>query len=189
MKQLQDFILVVPNVVSEDLRTKILQEYASSDDWEDALIAKSVKDTTIRNVSEIPISHPIITQKNNEVRTTIDKELFMCSSLVLSKYKETFSKFTDIRIERDEGYNLLRYEAKQFYVEHTDDTHDMPRTVSCSFALNDDYKGGNWSFFGGAYTTRLNAGDAILFPATFLYPHSICPVLEGVRYSVITWFR
>ena len=189
MKQLQDFILTIPNAVSADLRTKILQEYADSDEWKEALIENGVKDTTQRNVSEIPISQQTVIQKHNEVRAVIDKELFTCAGLVLSKYQAAFLEFTSVHIDDDEGYTLLRYEDKQFYNEHTDATKKLPRSVSCSFAINDDYEGGDWSFFGGAYVTRLNAGDAILFPSNFLYPHSIRPILSGTRYSVITWFR
>ena len=190
MKQLQDFILTVPNVISADLRAKILQEYADSDDWREAFVGNTpVLDKTQRNVSEIGISHHEIIQKNSEARVAVDKELFACAGVVLLEYQKAFKEFTYVPLEKDEGYTLLRYKANQFYNEHTDDMRMNPRTVSCSFALNDDYEGGEWSFFGGAYTTRLNAGDAILFPSTFLYPHSIRPVLAGTRYSVITWFR
>jgi predicted 2-oxoglutarate/Fe(II)-dependent dioxygenase YbiX len=190
MKQLQDFILTVPNVLAADLRAKILQEYADSDEWEASRVGNTpVVDKTYRDVSEICVSKQEIIQKNIVARAEIDKDLFACAGFVLVEYQKAFAEFTKVHIENDEGYKLLRYEANQFYVEHTDDIKQQPRTVSCSFALNDDYDGGEWSFFGGAYTTRLNAGDAILFPSTFLYPHSIRPVLEGTRYSVITWFR
>ena len=34
---------------------------------------------------------------------------------------------------------------------------------------------------------NLNAGDIIVFPSNFLYPHSILPITLGVRYSIIIW--
>jgi hypothetical protein len=27
-----------------------------------------------------------------------------------------------------------------------------------------------------------------MFPSNFLYPHSVLPVTEGTRYSIVTWF-
>ena len=190
MKNLQDFILIVPNAINADLRVKILQEYAGSNEWKDSVVGSaSVVDKTIRNVSQIDISEQVVIEKNSEARTAIDKELFACAGSVLAKYGTAFLDFTKIRIKDDEGYTLLRYKEKQFYNEHTDAAKEFPRSVSCSFAINDDYEGGEWSFFGGEYVTRLNAGDAILFPSNFLYPHSIRPVVSGTRYSVITWFR
>ncbi len=191
MKQLQDFIFVVRDAVPTELRTKILQEYAKSDEWKPALVVGS-KDAKkeIRDVDEIAISQPTTIEKNSVIRKSIDDELFTCASSVLRKYAENYEDFTKIRAEKDEGYKLLRYQATQFYAEHTDASPDIwfRRAVSCSFAINDDYEGGEWSFFSGAYTQRLNAGDAILFPSNFLFPHSIRPVVSGVRYSVVTWF-
>jgi len=191
MKQLQDFIFVVRDAVPMELRIKILQEYAKSDEWKPALVVRN-KDAKkeIRDVDEIDISQPATIEKNSVARKIIDDGLFICASSVLNKYVENYKDFTKINIEKDEGYTLLRYQAAQFYAEHTDASSDIPfqRAVSCSFAVNDDYEGGEWSFFGGAHTQRLNAGDAILFPSNFLFPHSIRPVVSGLRYSVVTWF-
>jgi hypothetical protein len=191
MKQLQDFIFVVRDAVPTELRTKILQEYTKSDEWEPALVGRN-KDAKkeIRDVDELAISQPTIIEKNSVTRKAIDAGLFTCASSVLNKYAENYKDFAKIYIEKDEGYTLLRYQAAQFYAEHTDASSAFPfqRAVSCSFAINDDYDGGEWSFFGGAHTQRLNAGDAILFPSNFLFPHSIRPVISGVRYSVVTWF-
>ena len=30
-------------------------------------------------------------------------------------------------------------------------------------------------------------GDILIFPSNFLYPHKVKPILEGTRYSFITW--
>jgi predicted 2-oxoglutarate/Fe(II)-dependent dioxygenase YbiX len=191
MKSLQDFIFVVRDVVPAELRTKILQEYAKSDEWKSALVGSSQEARKeIRDVDKISVSQPTIIEKNNEIRKSIDDELFACANAVLTKYIENYKDFTKIHTEKDEGYDLLRYKATQFYAEHTDVEAFtvFRRVVSCSFAINDDYEGGEWSFFGGAHTQRLNAGDAILFPSNFLFPHSIRPVISGVRYSVVTWF-
>ena len=34
---------------------------------------------------------------------------------------------------------------------------------------------------------KLNAGDLVIFPSNFLYPHKISPVTDGVRYSYVSW--
>lgn len=190
MRELKDFILVVPNAVNETLRTKILQEYADSEEWEEAFVGDNpIVDRTTRYVFEIPMSDQSVINKNNEVRTAIDKELFACAVFVLREYQKKFLTFAKIFIQDDEGYTLLRYEKNQFFSEHVDATRLNFRSVSCSFAVNDNYSGGEWSFFNGVYMTKLSAGDAILFPSNFLYPHSIRPVLSGTRYSIVTWFR
>jgi len=191
MERLQDFIFIANDVVPTELRTKILQEYVKSDDWQPgAMGLKHETRKEIRNVDEIHVSESTIIEKNNATRKEIDTALFTCASLALTKYLENYKNFTQIQILNDEGYTLLRYQESQFYVEHIDasSSYKFRRVLSCSFAVNDEYEGGEWSFFGGAYTQRLNAGDAIIFPSNFLFPHSILPITSGVRYSVVTWF-
>jgi predicted 2-oxoglutarate/Fe(II)-dependent dioxygenase YbiX len=63
-----------------------------------------------------------------------------------------------------------------------------PRSVSCSFALNDDYEGGEFAFFDRELKYKLKKGSILLFPSSFMYPHEIMPVTKGTRYSIVTWF-
>jgi hypothetical protein len=96
-------------------------------------------------------------------------------------------KFPRFAFKTDSGYEALRYETGQFYKKHTDDGSYTPhRTVAFSLGLNNDYEGGGFSFFD-AFSVRIKAGHAIMFPANFMFPHEIKPVTAGTRYSMITW--
>lgn len=53
-------------------------------------------------------------------------------------------------------------------------------------ALNDDYKGGEFVFFED-YEVKLRAGDIMIFPSNFMYPHEVKEVTEGNRYSFASW--
>jgi predicted 2-oxoglutarate/Fe(II)-dependent dioxygenase YbiX len=53
-------------------------------------------------------------------------------------------------------------------------------------ALNDNYRGGELIMFEDQII-ELAAGDIIVFPSNFLYPHKIEPVTAGVRYSFVSW--
>ena len=52
--------------------------------------------------------------------------------------------------------------------------------------LNDDYEGGNLVFFGD-YAVPLRAGDIVMFPSNFIYPHQVDEVTKSVRYSFVSW--
>jgi len=52
--------------------------------------------------------------------------------------------------------------------------------------LNDDYKGGEFIMFDN-YEIKFKAGDLIIFPSIFLYPHLVKPVKKGIRYSFVSW--
>ena len=89
-------------------------------------------------------------------------------------------------IKDDTGYQVLKYNNGDYYEVHTDHCATIPRTLSCSIALNDDYEGGKFVFFG-TDSYKLKKGSAIIFPSNFVYPHEITKVTEGIRYSIITW--
>lgn len=183
-KNLNDYILHVPGIMAHDLCDAILEEYEGSDDWAHSRIGDGSVNADIRSCSIIGISDPDIC--NSKTRQDLDKEIFKCAGNALNKYA---NKFTRVSIENDSGYDLLRYETGQGYIQHIDQYSGMPRIVSCSFLLNDEYEGGEFGFFDKDKIIRGNKGDAIMFPSNFLYPHEIIPVTSGERYSIITWFQ
>jgi predicted 2-oxoglutarate/Fe(II)-dependent dioxygenase YbiX len=184
MKELKDYILIAPDIVPLELCDSVLAEYKNCGDWIAAITAAGKSDAE-RQCSTIGISFSNIIEKNKEVRQKLDQELFNCASSAINTYRTIFSS---CRIEVDSGYDLLRYKTGQFYSEHKDSFKDRPRAVSCSFALNDDYEGGEFAFFGRELVYKLKKGSAVMFPSNFMYPHEIMPVTSGIRYSIVTWF-
>ena len=142
-------------------------------------------DKTKRNCTSIKISKNNIIEKNKEIRKNLDNEIFECAKKAIKQYNQ---KFNFSNITKDVGYFLLKYERGGFYVQHVDSFTAFPRTISCSFILNDNFKGGEFSFFNNQYKFNLEKGSSIMFPSNFMYPHSILPVTEGTRYSIVTWF-
>ena len=183
---IEDYIVVFDNIVSDELCDRILNEYSNSVEWNTTTIGtQNIVDATKRSASVITISHPLVMENNTEIRKKIDSDMFLCASTSIQKYNEMFPESS---IGEDTGYDLLRYLEGQFYVQHTDNFKSHARTVSCSFALNDDYEGGEFAFWNRDKIYNLKKGSAILFPSNFVYPHEIMPVLRGTRYSIVTWF-
>lgn len=162
----------------------VLDEYKECGEWINATL-KDGDDLNIRNCQTINISFPGVIKKNSDIRLKIDESIFACATQAIGQYK---AKFLECNIARDSGYELLRYKEGQFYTTHTDFFRDVPRSVSCSFALNDDYEGGEFAFFDRELVYKLKKGSCIMFPSNFMYPHEIMPVISGTRYSIVTWF-
>lgn len=184
MKQLSDYIIVMPDVLRKDLIEAIYHEYIFSNEWIPATVKKGV-DTSIRKCSIIGISFDSIIEKNKLTRKIIDAEIHTCTKKIIAKYQGVFP---NLAIETDSGYDMLKYETGGFYTTHTDSYKTVPRAVSCSLILNDDYEGGEFAFFNRELTYKLKKGSCIVFPSNFMYPHEIMPVTSGTRYSIITWF-
>ena len=182
---LQKFIVVAENVVPNKLCDAIIKEYKKSPEWQFAAVGGNVVNTSIRNTQAISMSQPSVVNVNAKVRSQLDARMFDSASSAIRSYNQHFPL---VRIEEDSGYDLLRYETGQFYKEHVDSFKQHPRAVSCSFALNDDFEGGEFAFFGRKFKYNLKKGSAIMFPSNFMYPHEVMPVTKGTRYSIITWF-
>jgi predicted 2-oxoglutarate/Fe(II)-dependent dioxygenase YbiX len=86
-----------------------------------------------------------------------------------------------------------RYDVNARMENHCDHIHTMfdgtrrgIPTLTVMAALNDNYQGGELVMFEDQII-KLVAGDVIVFPSNFLYPHKIEPVTSGVRYSFVSW--
>lgn len=183
-RTLKDFIKVFNNAVDPEFCDFLLEEYAD-DEWTHTLTG-SGHDPNSRNCSVIPISHQEFISKNPEKRQEIDEYLFEVIHNSLQEYAKHFPE-TDLEIQEDSGYELLRYDEGQFYVQHTDSFKTSPRALTVIISINDDYEGGEFCFFDRELSYKLNKGSILMFPSNFMYPHEITKVTKGVRYSIITW--
>ena len=182
---LNEYIVVIKNALTHPLCDAILEEFKNSDEWQDTVVGSGLINKDIRNCETIVISYPHIIEKNKKVRLKLDKYVFLSASKCIKEYNV---KFSHCKIEEDSGYQLLKYPKGCFYTQHTDSFKGVPRAVSCSFILNDDFQGGEFAFFDRELKYKLEKGDAIMFPSNFMYPHEVMPVTKGTRYSIITWF-
>jgi predicted 2-oxoglutarate/Fe(II)-dependent dioxygenase YbiX len=186
MNELKDYILVLEDIIPHNLCDDILNEYKNSNEWLDTMVGiNNHVNKEIRNCTTIELSLNETIQKNKNVRKILDDEVFKSTKKAIKIYNE---KFKQTHISKDSGYQLLKYKKGCFYTQHVDSFTEMPRTISCSFILNDNFKGGEFSFFDNNVIYSLKKGSAIMFPSNFLYPHSVLPIINGVRYSIVTWF-
>lgn len=180
-----DYIIVVKNALTYPLCDAILNEFKNSNEWQDTIVGSGRVEKNVRNCETIGISFSSIIEKNKKVRLKLDKYTFLSATKCIQEYN---NKFPHCKIEEDSGYELLKYPEGCFYTQHVDSFKAVPRAVSCSFILNDDFEGGEFAFFDRELKYKLEKGDAIMFPSNFMYPHEIMPVTKGTRYSIITWF-
>lgn len=182
---LEKYIKVYDSALTDSECNFILNEYSKSNEWSVGKISNAEVDKNIRNCDMIGISYPDVINLNPKIRNQIDQTIFNASNKIIKNYIE---EFPYCKLTSDSGYDLLRYCEGQYLRTHTDSSKQNPRTISCSFNLNDGYEGGEFSFFNGEIIVKLSKGSAILFPSNFMYPHEILDIKKGVRYSIITWF-
>ena len=96
-----------------------------------------------------------------------------------------------LKITDDSGYELLRYQEGEHFGLHTDailGRNEGFRQLSGLIYLNDDYEGGETEFPRQGIKFKGSAGDLLLFPSNFCYPHQSLPVTQGTKFAIVTWF-
>jgi Rps23 Pro-64 3,4-dihydroxylase Tpa1-like proline 4-hydroxylase len=102
------------------------------------------------------------------------------------------AKFPKLVLQKVVQCDLLKYSVGGKYEVHVDSFTHAHRELSCIINLNDNYKGGELSFFDN-YSNKeilqcaLKKGSVVFFPSNFMYPHKINPIKKGTRYSIVAW--
>ncbi len=91
--------------------------------------------------------------------------------------------------EWHDSYGILKYGEGQQFTNHIDDHPSYHRRVSTVYYLNDNYTGGEINFPRFNITFKPKANQMIVFPSTYVYNHSVSPVIEGERYAVVSWMK
>jgi hypothetical protein len=172
---LADYIWYEPGRVDPDFCDEVVARAEESPHFSPGTImngevANNFRDVSLTGINQWP---------------DLDKKFFEIYAKAIHDY---CGKHTDLQILKDEGYTLLRYYRGQKYAQHVDSGTRIPRAVSAIIGLNDEYEGGEFWLWDGAWRQRIEKGALLMFPSSFQYPHGIRPIESGVRYSVITWF-
>lgn len=93
--------------------------------------------------------------------------------------------------------DLMRYREGGFYIRHADSENMdyeaktwskvIDRDISLLIYLNEDFEGGELSFYKFNYQIRPRAGAVVLFPSDHRYLHQAEQVTKGVRYAIVSW--
>ena len=78
---------------------------------------------------------------------------------------------------------ILRYKPGNEIKDHLDIGYGNTR-ASVSIALNDNYEGGEFTFFSNRHKIMLKKGMGMIFPAEQIWIHGVTPVTKGERYSI-----
>ena len=103
-------------------------------------------------------------------------------------YLDTFNAFNVLRRSSmlyPHKYRILKYGEGAWIHPHTD--HDTGVYGSCTINLNEEYEGGDFSFWGGKHKVKLGVGDVMIWPADYFWVHEVETITKGTRYSANTF--
>jgi predicted 2-oxoglutarate/Fe(II)-dependent dioxygenase YbiX len=119
------------------------------------------------------------------------------NDLVKTIFVDVAKKCVGQSLEWYESPDLMRYREGGYYVKHADSqnmdvehrtwTKVIDRDLSILIYLNDDFEGGELSFYRLNYQIRPRAGAVVMFPSDHRYLHQAETVKKGVRYAIVSW--
>jgi predicted 2-oxoglutarate/Fe(II)-dependent dioxygenase YbiX len=168
--KLIDFINVYDNIITSFVCDLILKEYQNSNEWNYNNDIQSIfltDENTIKN----NLLH------RSEIDKLIQCSIFRINSELMKKYNFDWRMYP----KSDSGYTLIKQGNNNFYR-----TNFFNSKYFCFISLNDDYCGGEYSFFDGEIKINLKKGSAIIFPSNFLYNYKILPVTFGFNHFIFT---
>jgi|DEB0MinimDraft_10_1074344.scaffolds.fasta_scaffold07630_6 predicted 2-oxoglutarate/Fe(II)-dependent dioxygenase YbiX len=185
---LRDAIIQIDGLFNKNLADRIVN-YLDKTNLKNLGIAAG-SNLDIRNVKGLQISNDETIFNRNNITDFVFLQLI--HNEIFKMLPNYLVKFKALKLEKLIQVDLLKYDVGGKYEIHVDDFLLSTRSLTCIVNLNDNYKGGELSFFdtqkkNEILKLNLKKGSAVFFPSNFLYPHKINPILEGNRYSIVSW--
>lgn len=187
--KIKDLIFRQNNLIPKDkciYFIDIFEKYKDKSGFE-----RSIKYTEEKNNERVVDNFKCLNLSNfykidNELKKAADLAFFYISLMVLNYtnfLKINISKFiTDKYINKTSNIRILKYSKGEQIIDHLDVNFGI--RGSCTLNLNENYEGGEFTFFSGKHIETFKTGDAMIFPAEPIWIHGTKPILSGNRYSI-----
>ena len=186
---LKKYILHLNNWIPKNICKKTISDFKNNTNWSRHQWTDTISYNTqsLYKEKELDVlsSHSVPnTQKLHDITWKAIEKYILIEKIGGDLFKG-WKGFSQIRFNR--------YQKDQKMAKH----HDHITAVfdgkikgipilSIVGVLNDNYEGGEFIMFED-YEIKFKAGDILIFPSVFLYPHLVKPVKKGIRYSFVSW--
>jgi|TARA_R100001460_G_scaffold54399_1_gene93561 hypothetical protein len=192
-KDLHNYIRVFQEALPEKIYNNFVKICKDHNSWEDASIVNDSLGSQAVKKQERDTKRWGLNNMGNKSLTEVHWANFLKAF-----FKDGINEYLDLcgYPEAKDGFRILdiqvlKYKEGGHYIFHIDHGMCTPRTFSCIYFVNDDYEGGDLIFkYPGSGEEKVipkKKNTLIVWPSTFLYPHTVTPVTKGERFSVVSW--
>jgi len=184
-------ILIYHDVLTEDLKIiERLEEVLGSNQslyhWEPAYVGYQQRMPEYRDCVDFKFKKTDIASDKSEASLKLQQIWQDCydrQSLAVDDYCKIYNIHN---LRYWEAFNFIKYEPGNHFMEHHDHGFSYNCTVSLVAYLNDNFEGGELFFRLQGINYIPKAGDVVLFPSNYMYPHQAKVVHSGTKYSLVT---
>ncbi len=190
-RELAPGIFVYHNVINKELDIPnrleaVLNDSSNSYHWEEAFVGYRERMPDYRDCVDFKFKKTDINPDPSEASKKLQDIWQDCYDVQLPAVEDYCRRFNINNLRYWEAFNFIRYGEGQHFMEHHDHGYSYNCTVSLVSYLNDDYEGGEIFFRLQGIDYKPKAGDTVIFPSNYMYPHQAKKVLKGVKYSLVT---
>lgn len=178
---LQDYVAIY-NINNLELCKKVVSEL-EEDKWTKHSYCDPItgKHTTYHD--DLDMSY-----QNEELTKVFQKFAEECTKDYLENVVPSFFPLQELTYPRFNRYKVgtnMKFHHDHIHTIFDGEKKGVP-ILSIVGLLNDNFEGGDFLMFDGQ-KVELKAGDIIIFPSNFLYPHAVTTITKGTRYSFVSW--
>lgn len=184
---LRDYVKIYDNFLDKKVCTDVVKELDKAE-WVQHTFYQAHNQQFVSFDKELSICYNEGSENTKAIQT---KMWFAVEQYILKDFawmKEWFSGwngYTQVRFNR---YNIET--QMKLHCDHIHSMFDGNRkgipTLTILGGLNDDYEGGELILWESE-KVELKAGQVMIFPSNFMYPHKVVEVTKGTRYSYVSW--
>ena len=189
--KLNDYIKIFDSIVKEETLENFIEICNNHNFEAGKIVGKNGKNVVEQNTRKTDVW--ALSNLNSSL-TTVHWYNFFQKVFGL-KYIEYMNFFSNnrvgISVPNIFDIQVLKYKKNFYYKFHVDQSSQNNRQWSGIFFVNDNYKGGDLIFSTPCSTSEIKIekkkNRLVIWPSNFMYPHTVLPVTEGIRYSIVSW--
>jgi len=181
----RDYMKIYDNFLDLDFCAEVVKEIESNSWQKHSFYTQS--GTYVSYDDDLSVSYSnsengikINTKIWSAIEQYIIKDLAHCNA-----WFNGWSGYTTVRFNKYDSGTKMKLHCDHIHSMFDGNRKGIP-IVSVLGSLNDDYGGGDLIFWGSE-KIQLKAGQIMLFPSNFMYPHTVNTVTKGTRYSYVSW--
>lgn len=181
---LQDYVYKIDDFLDQETCKSIVQKIKKLK-WEKHTYYDNKQGTMISYDNDLSV----IFNSDIPEADTINKKLSYALKIYLDnlnfKWYPSYTNYSSIRFNRYDKDTLMKLHCDHIHTLFDGVNKGVP-VLTMLGSINNNYKGGELVMFDQK-VVELRAGNLLIFPSNFLFPHEVKPVISGTRYSYVSW--
>lgn len=183
---LEDYVKIYDDFLDEKFCKKIIRK-SKKFEWKKHNYSDPRTNESISYEDDLLVSHDTETE---EMQIINQKIWFAIKHYIEVDHKHmewysSWNGYITIRLNRYDVNTKMRTHCDHIHTLFDGQRKGIP-TLTILGALNDNYEGGELIMWESK-KIELKAGQLMIFPSNFLYPHRVDPITKGTRYSYVSW--